>query len=541
MSKDNLKVRVSKTIAIEKIRKFYVQATKKQVTLDEVTKLIEERKIPKEVFDDSIAEFIEEKRLIPLDSQQGETLVLNVPQYLISKVIETTFDPNIVDSNRKDDLLPQSKSDLPPTQETPDPLLNLFNPILFDQNPESTPKSSPYYSRVLPQYAQSANNAQNLLNYSLSQKIAQNKNSNTNQSFSRNQATLEARYAVMNVPEFSGKDTRKVFEFVEKVDNVYKIVDINQINLLNILILNKLTDDAEQLVRDHKPDNWQELRRILLDHYATRKSVNKRICDLVTCKQGTGTVIQFAGELQGICTGIRYAAREENMNVQFVQDLLIKTFIDGLNRDVGLVVRAQRPNNYQDALRLAIETESEISPTKSIKKYCNFCRKDSHNTRDCRVAHRQNRFLAIGNVEEQSKKPEPNDVNYINKYEQKRQYQNNNWENRNTYFKKRFNYNNNYSKQPFRSKSPIQNYYGRNSNSYQQGYKNYPVNNNQNYKERRGQNYNDKSTNYSYQDGKDKKKPNERFDNNNKKDSTNRINLNHTSTQTHAVVMGRMH
>ena len=97
----------------------------------------------------------------------------------------------------------------------------------------------------------------------MSQKIAQNKNSNTNQSFSRNQATLEARYAVMNVPEFSGKDTRKVFEFVEKVDNVYKIVDINQMNLLNVLILNKLTDDAEQLVRDHKPDNWQESRRIL--------------------------------------------------------------------------------------------------------------------------------------------------------------------------------------------------------------------------------------------------------------------------------------
>ena len=44
MSKDNLKVRVSKTTAIEKIRKFYVQATKKQVTLDEVTKLIEEKK-----------------------------------------------------------------------------------------------------------------------------------------------------------------------------------------------------------------------------------------------------------------------------------------------------------------------------------------------------------------------------------------------------------------------------------------------------------------------------------------------------------------
>ena len=73
------------------------------------------------------------------------------------------------------------------------------------------------------------------------------------------------------------------------------------------------------------------------------------------CKQGSGTVTKFAGELQGNCTGIRYAAREENMDVRFVQDLLIKTFIDGLNREIGLVVRAQRPNNYQDALRWVLK------------------------------------------------------------------------------------------------------------------------------------------------------------------------------------------
>ena len=81
----------------------------------------------------------------------------------------------------------------------------------------------------------------------------------------------------MNVPEFSGTNAKKVFEFVENVDNVYRIVDANQINLLNILILNKLTEDAEQLVRDQKPNNWQELRRMLLDHFATRKSFNKKL------------------------------------------------------------------------------------------------------------------------------------------------------------------------------------------------------------------------------------------------------------------------
>ena len=549
MTQDTLKVRVAKRIAFEKIRKHYERTTKKLVSLDEISKLVNETNIPKEVYDDSIVELIDEKKLIPIDSQTDETIILNIPQYLVNKVSENSFeidtlnfdpiksvvnDGNITTLSRAN----ESRS----AQDMTSTFSNLFNNPIETTSESFSPfnvQNQPYYSKVLPQYKQAAKDAENLFqNISLSQKIAQNKNNDfhipkinipNTQPCIRNPATLEARYAVMNVPEFSGTNAKKVFEFVEKVDNVYRIVDANQINLLNILILNKLTEDAEQLVRDQKPNNWQELRRILLDHFATRKSVNKRIGDLVMCKQGSGTVTKFAGELQGICTGIRYAAREENMDVRFVQDLLIKTFIDGLNREIGLVVRAQRPNNYQDALRLAIETETDISPVKFARKYCNFCRRDSHNTRDCRLANRQNRNFTI----DDSKESNGNDKSEFKDQNKNTSY---NWKNKNSFYERKPNYNDN--RENFRSKGSVQNYAGRNSNFNTQGYRH-----NQNYDRRNfyanRQNYNTPRNDNSKND---MNKTNDKNNDNNGKEggNKNRVNLNRIRTQTHAVVLGRI-
>ena len=162
------------------------------------------------------------------------------------------------------------------------------------------------------------------------------------------------------IPVFDGLNPKKVFEFVAKVENIYHIVDPDQIALLDVLIRNKITDNAEQLVRNQRPNNRQELRKILLDHYATKKRVNRRIGDLISCKQGNGTVTWFASSLH-VCSGIRHAARNANLDENWIQELVLKTFLDGLQKDIAIIVRAQRPETYQEALNLAIETETDLA------------------------------------------------------------------------------------------------------------------------------------------------------------------------------------
>lgn len=515
MDQSESKVRVSKKIAIEKIKKYYENSTRKTVSYDDVCKLMDAKKIPKEVYDDSIVELMTEQKLLPFDDKSPDTIVLKIPPYLLVQPQEISSE-----------TLDWNKS----TQE----------PIMV------TPQEYPTNVKRNPKYEKAVAEAQALFqNMSLGQRIEQDKGTNFpfpnyQRPIAENIANLEARHAILMIPEFSGIDHKLVFEFVEKVDNIFRIVHPNQIELLNILILNKLTGDAEQLIRNQRPHNWQELRRMLLDHYATRKSVNRRIGDLINCIQGSNSVTKYASELQGICTGIRHAARDENLDITFIDSILLKAFLDGLNHDIKLIVRAQRPNNFQNALRLAVEIEAEMSPRVS-KKYCKFCKRNSHNTQECRTNYRPNKsFITSENTRYENQ----SFTNYRNP--QQRRFPRNNLRNcpRNDYIS----FNRNFGNQGFyrrnensKTRSYFQNYRSkspryednRNRDNRSKGFKG---NHNDNFK---FNNRNDGSVNDKYNNSRFQNK--NKF-NENKRDvkDKNYVNLNHESTQKDAVVMGRL-
>ena len=77
----------------------------------------------------------------------------------------------------------------------------------------------------------------------------------------RNQNNLiKVERLVESIPAFSGAEPGKAHEFVSKVDNLIRIVNPEQHELLCTLVKNRLTGDAEQLVRHLNMDHWQVLR-----------------------------------------------------------------------------------------------------------------------------------------------------------------------------------------------------------------------------------------------------------------------------------------
>ena len=375
MEKSFIQVRAAKSVAINKLKAHYERVNRRPIKDEDIDRLINENRISKEVYEDTIVELMKEGYLLPEDTTVEDTIILKVPSYMASSVFKTNEDTELSAINKG------------------------LQSVVIDETSASTP--IPTNEKIIridkkltdPQYR---NRIENIFK-DKPQNFAQNAQiPQASQQRARPRATIEARHAVMMVPEFNGLVSKKVFEFVEKVDNVYKIVDPNQIDLLDILIRNKISDSAEQLIRNQQPNNWLQLRKILLDHYATRKGVNRRMGDLIDCKQGSGTVTEFASSLQHICSGIRYAARDENMDIGWVPTLLLKTFLDGLNKDISIIVRAQRPVTYQEALHIAIETESELAPrSKSFKLFCSNCNRNNHDTKDCRSTNKQNRNFII--------------------------------------------------------------------------------------------------------------------------------------------------
>ena len=130
--------------------------------LDEISKLVNETNIPKEMYDDSIVELVDEKKLIPIDFQTDETIILNIPHYLVHKVSENSFeidtlnfdpiksvvnDGNITTLSRAN----ESRS----LQDMTSTFSNLFNNPIESTSESFSPfnvQNQPYYSKVVPQY-----------------------------------------------------------------------------------------------------------------------------------------------------------------------------------------------------------------------------------------------------------------------------------------------------------------------------------------------------------------------------------------------------
>ena len=268
MEKSFIKVRAAKSVAINKLKAHYERVNRKPIKDDDIDRLIDENRISKEIYEDTIVELMKEGYLLPEDTTIEDTIVLKVPSYMANSVFKANEDTELsaINNGLQNVSINETSTSTPiPKNEK---IINIDEKLTDPQHwkrSENNFKDKP----------------QNLAN-----QFGQNiQNPQMNQYRPLPRATIEARHAVMMVPEFNGLVSKKVFEFVEKVDNVYKIVDPNQIDLLDILIRNKISDSAEQLIRNQQPNNWLQLRIILLDHYATRKGVNRRMGDLIDCKQ----------------------------------------------------------------------------------------------------------------------------------------------------------------------------------------------------------------------------------------------------------------
>ena len=70
--------------------------------------------------------------------------------------------------------------------------------------------------------------------------------------------------------------------------------------------------------------------------------------------------------------------------------MLLKTFIDGLIYDLSIIVRAQQPKTFQNALDIALTVESDVGFPRKTSKNCNYCKTNTHDTRECRLIRNRN-------------------------------------------------------------------------------------------------------------------------------------------------------
>lgn len=201
-------------------------------------------------------------------------------------------------------------------------------------------------------------------------------------------------------------DKRKLREFIENVDVVFELVDPNKHDVLLKFVKAKITGDARSklMVRD-LTHNWELVRAILEENYATRRTLDYYACKMFSARQGKNeNIASWGNKIDELQTDLREAARrvckpEEILGaIGLINHLGKACFIQGLyNERIQTIVRSRGESILlSQAIEISLEEESAILSVKERSPAtangppfrCNKCNKLGHTANRCSSSDR---------------------------------------------------------------------------------------------------------------------------------------------------------
>ncbi|XP_031346209.1 uncharacterized protein LOC116173032 [Photinus pyralis] len=174
--------------------------------------------------------------------------------------------------------------------------------------------------------------------------------------------------------KFSG-DKDKLYEFIDNCDRALSLVSGANKTTVFSIILTKLTDKARALTRNKDFTEWKDLKKFLLDTYGDKRTMGQWQLELNSCKQSFNeTVIAYSSRIEDYYRCVR--SLDENLStegrnacIELLKNQTLNVFINGLRKELALIVKSQKPNSLSEAISLAVNEERDFKSRLDIQKF----------------------------------------------------------------------------------------------------------------------------------------------------------------------------
>lgn len=196
------------------------------------------------------------------------------------------------------------------------------------------------------------------------------------------------------IKPFTGEKRDKLYPFIDNCDIAMKLADDDQKIILFDIIKCNILDNARLLIRNRDFEDWSSLKQYLLDAYTDRRSHGQWQLEMNSCRQKANeNVLDYATKIENFLVKLMNSldedltAEEKKANVKLLRTQAQNAFITGLQRDLSLIVKSQKPTSLEDAIALALAEETEIKSRYETQrfgqKFCGICNKSGHTKADC--------------------------------------------------------------------------------------------------------------------------------------------------------------
>jgi hypothetical protein len=195
-------------------------------------------------------------------------------------------------------------------------------------------------------------------------------------------------------------DKKKLKEFIENADVAFELVNPVEHGKLLKFVKAKITGEARAklMVRDES-NSWEQVRAILEENYATRRTLDYYACTMFNSRQlAKESIANWASRIDTMQTDLRNAAakvvgsRNIAGAISLINHLAKACFVQGLeNERIQTIVRNRGDGIFlPEATDVALEEESAILSAKERNRVhqrsnskCENCGKMGHLLSDC--------------------------------------------------------------------------------------------------------------------------------------------------------------
>lgn len=202
------------------------------------------------------------------------------------------------------------------------------------------------------------------------------------------------RFQADNIPKFDG-NPKQINRFINACENFLENhQDTNNPNSeINIClldtILSKLINRAADLISSRiELNNWNSIKNAIINTFSDQRSIDCVLQDILTLRPNKNELSQqFGIRLQDMRSllfskiNMSDDPREiKILKIREYDNLVLKTFINGLNYNTQLIVRLKNPINIEEAMSYALEEENFLYYKNRQPHYtANVSRNNSNN------------------------------------------------------------------------------------------------------------------------------------------------------------------
>lgn len=209
---------------------------------------------------------------------------------------------------------------------------------------------------------------------------------------------IEIGLAERMLNEYDGNKAN-LHVFIDNCNNAYKLLNPNYRVAFVSVILSKIKGNVRSTLLNRSFNSWEDLKQHLLENHSERRTFAQWQLELNSCRQGHNeSISSYSNRIENCYIKLiksldpKLSKEARNANIELLKNQALNIFISGLNPQLHILLKSQKPATFEEAVSIAISEEQEIKSRQEMtsrhfdqrQKRCTQCQALGHLAFQCR-------------------------------------------------------------------------------------------------------------------------------------------------------------